>query len=284
MKRVIDAIDTHLACMCTISFTFHTYIHADRVLPSSKRQKLTSFPKDFDRWRTLLADRYLVDESSSDTWPPLKIVQFIELALVRQSKEADHIGLKTVRGNIDEIYGEKTKIAIENVLVSLENGSLILFEGRPGSGKTTQMIKISCDWADDKLFQSKLVFLVQLRRLNGKEDIYLSDLFRVACEGLLPKDICGLTSYTEEGFGEGVVFILDDFDEYAPGSNEDSFISKLVAKKLFSRAIIIVASHPVATQRFRSIATKWIEVIGFKKDDILVYIQTLKGTRRKWRH
>ena len=62
--------------------------------PPSKRCKLTTLHKDlFDRWRTLLADRYLVDESSSDTWPPPKIVQFIELALVRQSKEADHIGL-----------------------------------------------------------------------------------------------------------------------------------------------------------------------------------------------
>ncbi len=268
-------------------FTHHIlpFVITDRGTdpPPAKRHKLATLPKDLlDRWRKLLADRYLVEESSSDTWPPLKIVQFIELALVRQSKEADHIGLKTVSGNIDEIYGDKIKIAIENILANLKSGSLILFEGRPGSGKTTQMIKISRDWADNKLFQSKLVFLIQLRRLNGKEDIYLSDLFRVACEGLLPEDIRGLMSYTEESFGEGVVLVLDGLDEYAPGSNEDSFISKLIAKKLFSRAIIIVASRPAATQRFRSIATKWIEVVGFKKDDIFLYIQTyFKGNQEK---
>ena len=241
-------------------------------------------PKDFDHWCKLLAYRYLIDESSSGTWPPLKIVQFIELALVRQSKEADHIGLKTVPGNIDEIYGDKTKTTIENILASLESGSLILFEGRPGSGKTTQMLKISRDWADGKLFKSKLVFLIQLRRLGGKEDIYLSDLFRIACEGLLEEDIYGLASYIEGNFGEGVVFILDGFDEYAPGSNEDCFICKLVAKKLFSKAIVIVASRPAATQQFRNIAIKWVEVVGFKKDDIFLYIQTyFKGNQEKVR-
>ena len=161
-----------------------------------------------------------------------------------------------MRGDTDEIYGDKTKIAIENIFADLECSSLILIEGRPGSGKTTLMIKISRDWAGGKLLPSKLVFLVQLRQLYGKEDIYLNDLFHVACGGLTPEDIHGLTSYVKESLGEGVVFILDGFDEYASGSNEDSFISKLEAKQLFSGAIVIVTSRPAATQRFCSITTK----------------------------
>ena len=254
----------------------------DAAPPSSKRQKLTNLPKDFDRWRKLLADCYLTEESSSDTWPPLRTVQFIQLALVGQAKGALHIDLRTVCGDIDEIYGDKTKIAIQNIFADLECKSLILFEGRPGSGKTTLMIKISRDWADGKLLPSKLVFLVQLRRLYGKEDVYLNDLFRVACDGLLPEDIHGLTSYVEESLGEGVVFILDGFDEYAPGSNRESFISKLIAKKLFSRAIVIVASRPAATQRFRSITTKWVEVVGFTKEHVFLYIQTyFEGKQEK---
>ena len=255
----------------------------DTAPPSSKRQKLTSLPKDFDRWRELLKNCYLVEESLSGTWPPLRTVQFIQLALVGQAKGARHLHLKTVYGDIDEIYGDKTKVAIENIFDDLEFQSLILFEGRPGSGKTTLMIKISRDWAGGKLLtSSKLVFLVQLRRLYGKEDIYLSDLFRVAYDGLTLEDIQGLTSYIEGTLGEGVVFILDGFDEYAPGSNEDSFISKLVAKKLFSRAIVIVASRPAATQRFRSITTKWIEVVGFTKEHVFLYVQTyFEGKQEK---
>ena len=254
----------------------------DTAPPSSKRQKLTSLPKDFDRWRELLKNCYLVEESLSGTWPPLRTVQFIQLALVGQAKEARHLHLKTVYGDIDEIYGDKTKVAIENIFDDLEFQSLILFEGRPGSGKTTLMIKISRDWAGGKLLKSKLVFLVQLRRLYGKEDVYLSDLFRVTCDGLTPEDIQGLTSYIEGTLGEGVVFILDGFDEYAPGSNEDSFISKLVAKKFFSRAIVIVASRPAATQRFRTITTKWIEVVGFTKEHVFLYVQSyFEGNQEK---
>ncbi len=154
----------------------------------------------------------------------------------------------------------------------MEYRSLILFEGRPGSGKTTLMIKISRDWAKGELLQSKLVLLVQLRRLYGKEDIYLSGLFHVACSTLSPEDIRGLTAYIEGTLGKDVVFLLDGFDEYAPGSNEDSFIYKLIAKQFFSESIMIVSSRPAATQPFRRNAARWIEVVGFMEKEVNDYI------------
>ena len=40
---------------------------------------------------------YLSTLSSSDTWPPLKTIQFVELALVRQNSKDRHLGLKTIR-------------------------------------------------------------------------------------------------------------------------------------------------------------------------------------------
>ena len=253
--------------------------------PSSKRQKLTTpVPtsqqdqslknpsQNFDRWRELLAEFYLVDDSLSHTWPPLKTVQFIQLSLVRQNKGARHIDLKTVYGKIDEVYGDKTNVDIKDVFSNVECRSLILLEGRPGSGKTTLMIKISCDWARGKLLKSELVLLVQLRRLYGKEDVYLSDLLQIACNCFSQEDIRGLTSYIEQTLGEGVVFILDGFDEYAPGSNEDNFISKLIAKKFFTKSIVIVSSRPAATQPFRQNATRWIEVVGFMEKQVRDYI------------
>ncbi len=117
LRKLKSTIYQAFYCMHRVVsyFTHHIlpFVISDRGTdpPPAKRHKLATLPKDLlDRWRKLLVDRYLVEESSSDTWPPLKIVQFIEFALVRQSKEADHIGLKTVSGNIDEIYGDKTKI------------------------------------------------------------------------------------------------------------------------------------------------------------------------------
>ena len=124
-------------------------------------------------------------------------------------------------GKIDEVYGDKMSIDIRNVFDGVMVKSFILFEGRPGSGKTTLMIKVSCEWAKGKLFRSKLVFLVQLRHLDGKENVDLCDLIRIACtcKTLSPEDICGLTSYIKGTLGASVVFILDGFDEYRIAGN-----------------------------------------------------------------
>ena len=96
------------------------------------------------------------------SWPPLRTSQFVRLSLVRQNGTARHLDLKTVCGKIDEVYGDKTSIDIKDIFQGVVSKSLILFEGRPGSGKTTLMIRVSCGWANGELFQSKLVFLVQL--------------------------------------------------------------------------------------------------------------------------
>ncbi len=223
----------------------------------------------------------MVDDSLSLAWPPLRTSQFVQLSLVRQNNGARHVDLKTVYGKIDEVYGDKTNVAIKDIFDNVEYRSLILFEGRPGSGKTTLMIKISHDWAKGELLQSKLVLLVQLRRLYGKEDIYLSDLFHVACSTLSPEDIRGLTAYIEGTLGKDVVFLLDGFDEYTPGSNEDSFIYKLIAKQFFSESIVIVSSRPAATQPFRQNAARWIEVVGFMEKEIIEYIYSYYGDSQR---
>ena len=272
--------DIHGISYLTATFT----ITVGTVVSPSKRQKLavslptnsqdqsSNFPKNYKCWRKLLVDFYLADDSLSLTWPSLKASQFVQLSLVSQRKEARHIDLKTVYGKIDEVYGDKTSIDVKNVFDGMVFRSFILFEGRPGSGKTTLMIKISCEWAKGDLFQSKLVFLVQLRRLGRKRDIELCDLIRVACRTLSPKDICGLTSYIEGTLGEDVVFILDGFDEYAPGVNEENFVYRLIAKYVFPESIVIVSSRPAATQPFRRIANRWIEVVGFMEEQIREYI------------
>ena len=220
----------------------------------------------------MLVDSYLAQECSTDTWPPLKIVKFIKLALVKEDEQAYHLGLRTVQKDIDAVYGQKNNASYENIFLNINNGSLILFEGRPGSGKTTLMVRASCDWGRAKIFKSKLVILVRLRRLNKSRDVYLHDLVRVACPAFTPEDVQGLSSYIEGRLGEDVVFLLDGFDEYAPGASDDNYISKLILKFMCTRSIIILSSRPAATQRFRQNATLWIEVVGFMKEQVLQYI------------
>ena len=220
----------------------------------------------------MLVDSYLAQECSTDTWPPLKIVKFTKLALVKEDEQAYHLGLQTVQKDIDAVYGQKNTASYENLFQNINNGSLVLFEGRPGSGKTTLMVRASCDWGRGNIFESKLVIFVRLRHLNKSRNVYLHDLLRVACPAFTPEDVQGLSSYIERRLGEDVVFLLDGFDEYAPGASDENYISKLILKIVHSRSIVILSSRPAATQRFRQNASIYIEVVGFKNEQVLQYI------------
>ena len=235
-----------------------------------------SVPRPLDRWRQLLMDFYLASQSLSDAWPPLKTVQFVQLALVQQKETARHIGLKTIGGDIDAVYGHKINTNFFDLFTDLQRSSLYLLEGRPGSGKTTLMIYVTNQWAKGKIMTSqsiKLVFLVQLRRLGGRDDVYLQDLLQVACSDFPTEDMQQVLKYISENRGEGVVFLLDGFDEYTPGKNPENFISRLIMKNIFCRSIVVVSSRPDATQPFRHVTSKWIEVVGFFEEEVIQYIK-----------
>ena len=139
------------------------------------------------------------------------------------------------------------------------------------------MIHMTHHWAEGKILTSKsikLVFLVQLRRLGGRDDVCLQDLVQVACSDFSTdsEDMREILDYIRKKRGDGVVFALDGFDEYASGQNPENFISKLIMKKIFCRSIVIVLSRPAATRSFRHVASKYIEVVGFFKEQVRQYI------------
>ena len=192
---------------------------------------------------------------------------------MKQTKDVYHMNLQTIEKDIDSVYGGKSNITYEDIFQTVDNMSLVLFEGRPGSGKTTLLVRISCDWARGAILHSKLVVLVRLRHLNKTEDTCLRDILRVACPGFFTfGDRQCLSSYIEERLGKNVVFLLDGFDEYAPGASDDNYISKLILKKVCPRSIVMLSSRPAATQRFRQDASGYIEVVGFMKEQVLRYV------------
>ena len=173
------------------------------------------------------------------------------------------------------------------MLNDLEDCRFILLEGRPGSGKTTLMNKISHDWANRDILASKLVVYIPLRRLNPESDRKLTTILRVACPTLPKDDIKHLASGIEKKQGEGVVFAFDGLDEYVPyyyckkkrwfkfrhedDTKIDDVFQKLYGKNL-NKALMIVTSRPAACKEFRQHARKRIEVLGFFKPQIIEYI------------
>ena len=248
-------------------------------MPQPKRHKPDSSNQPvgqvlLDHWRQLLADSYLAQECSTDAWPPLYITEFIHLNLVKQDRQAQHIGLQTIQKDIDAVYGQKINVNLKELIRNVDSGSRILIEGRPGSGKTTCVMKVSCDWARREILNSKLVIFVRLRHLPNTRYIYLHDLIQIASPAFSPDDIQGLSSYIDERLGENVVFVLDGFNEYAAGASDDNYISRLILKQIYSQSIVILSSRPAATQRFRQNATLWVEVVGFMKEQVLQYINS----------
>ena len=223
-----------------------------------------------DEFRGSLSSMYLSQpEVPKDTWPPVSSEKHISLALVRQQKVdySSQYARLTIRGDMDDILQHKEKIEYDQVFRSLRSGQVVFIEGRPGSGKTTFVHKITQDWAHDYKGGLRLVLLVSLRVLNNlhKPNIDLSDILKLFMDLRVKKELL------EERNGKGVCFIFDGLDEFSPKDGENSIIFKIINKEYLSQSTVIVSSRPAAITKLRSRANKSIEVLGFERDQIHDY-------------
>ena len=213
-------------------------------------------------------------EIPENLWPPVGTNTFINLVLIKQDKEKTRDHSYSVLGDMDDIIKEKETIEYKQVFGKYVKGGLVLIEGRPGSGKTTLVHKVTRDWATrgDVLAGSKMVFLVRLRFLDSKKtDHTLSCVLELFYQDKLElkQVLCDLNNID----GEGVCFIIDGLDEYQHEGKEKSVIYPLLRKEYLPDAMIIVASRPVATAELRhDPVNKHVEVLGFAKNQILEYI------------
>ena len=222
-------------------------------------------------------DDYLVSKYSQfpeipkDTWPPVSTGAFISIALIEGKKTSfSH----TISKSIDDILEEKEVIEYKKVFGTYTIGALLLVEGRPGSGKTTLVHKITRDWAKSYsvLNGASKVYLISLRLLNcTRKDKELFDILRPFY--IDDDDTRAAFKEVKDSKGEGVCFILDGLDEYI-GNNGENVIQKLIYKRILPLAMVIVASRPVGTAVHRNNATvsKRIEVLGFTRENIDRYI------------
>ena len=214
-------------------------------------------------------------EVPKDSWPPVATDKFINLALISKRKQTKDDFAYAVQGDMDDIIGAKEKVEFEKVFGQYNSGALILVEGRPGSGKTTLMHKVARDWALKRniLVNAVIVVLVPMRLFHTNDkDITLSDIFKMCIRN--DDERCKVLQDIEKKSGEGVCFIIDGLDEYEHHNDCDTMILKLICKLLLPLAMVIVASRPVGTALIRDEVpdTERIEVVGFKKDQILEYI------------
>ena len=212
-----------------------------------------------------------------DSWPPTVSNVFINLALIKSSKDCMDIIDYTIRGDADYFIAKKEKVEYKQVFGEYNSKELILLEGRPGSGKTTLVHKVIKDWAEGEvLTKVKYLFFVTLRLLNSeRRDETLSDLLELFYS--IDEELKTTRDHIEKNDGEGVCFVIDGLDEYQPQNKKKSVIYKLLDKTSLPRAMIIVSSRPSATPTLKKdVVTKRIEVFGFNKEQIFEYIDNFQ--------
>ncbi len=211
----------------------------------------------------------MYDEVPKDHWPPVSTVAFITLALIVEQKEND----SDIQHNIDDILESKELTDYMKLFGTYESG-LILVEGRPGSGKTTLVCKLTRDWAKDScaLKGARKVYLLSLRTLNMTKHEELFDILRPFYVD--DEDTRAALKDIKTNNGKGVCFILDGLDEFSR-YNKKSVVHALIYKMLLPQAMIVVASRPIGTAIIRKMAkvARRIEVLGFTKNSIHEYIR-----------
>ena len=218
-------------------------------------------------------------EVPEDAWPPVKKIQYINLALIRTEQAVDfnkEFLRQTIRGSVDDIMKDKDDIKYDEVFTEVEEGARLVFEGRPGCGKTTMMNKVSQDWAKWKIFSSSLLILVHLQSFGNQSDIGLVTVLRSTPVKFSDEELQQIQAQIESSQGKGVVFALDGLEEYCPDKKEykSTFIHKLINGEILPNSVVIVASRPAASQKYQKNATKCIEVLGFLKQQIYQYIDS----------
>ena len=201
-------------------------------------------------------------------------ISYSNLALIKMEKidPSNEYARSTIQGDMDDVMCEKESISYEEAFGAHRSGALVLIEGRPGSGKTTLVHKISNDWATGKhvLVGAKLLFLVSLRVLSKMDGIIgMADILQLFYhnEALARNAL----EHIQNCNGEGVCFILDGLDEYNEKESE-SVIFQLINKDFLRMSMVIVASRPIATAELRKKCDKRLEALGFLKEEIDKYV------------
>ena len=207
-------------------------------------------------------------------WPRCKSKKLIRLELVEKKETIYPVG-KLILDKKENKDVKRTPLAYDDIFnVESGNNSVrrILISGGAGIGKTTLCTSVSEDWANGKLFQQfELLLLLPLCHKKVSSAGSLCELLKLLHPN---KDVCeSVVSYLEDNDRENVLIIADGWDELSESDRQEgSFLHYLLTTE-FPLASVIITSRPTASAALHDFMDRFVEVLGFNKDNIEEFIQ-----------
>ena len=177
--------------------------------------------------------------------------------------------------DITEIFAPLQKTNTHSV-----SPDFVLIEGAPGIGKTILSKEIAFQWANKNLLTEKLLlFLIFLRDPFIKKIESLQEFVAYAiCSSLQDQNVDLIAQYLENTSGNDVTIVLDGYDEVSLEIKHNSFIAKIINRKILKLCGLVITSRPTASAVLHGNVDRRVEILGFTKEDRMKYnSQSLKG-------
>ena len=185
------------------------------------------------------------------------------------------------KGGVEEVPSQRVPLEYEDIFnfKPHRGGSKrrVLVEGVPGSGKTTLVKRMCRDWANGSFAQdSKVVIQVVLRSLPKRDDLAIEDM--VLTSAANKEEAADIAQSVRVCQGDGVVFILDGFDELPEEMRQSSIVQDILEGRLAPKASFLITSRPISAQSLYQLVDRRIEVTGFGEEEVEKYVRDYFAT------